>query len=176
MKEEEIKYSIGDFETFRARLKEMGFTCIKPREFERNYVLDQASGYLRGKNILFRLREEGAKGILTVKVNPRVEGGMKVRDEYEVKVASPQQLLKMLQLLGYQVVFIYEKYREIWEKDQIHCCLDETPIGNFLEIEGEVEQVQVIEKQLSLPKEKGITLSYGDLFRLSRGKGHMTFS
>ena len=42
----------------------------------------------------------------------------------------------ILRALGFEPTFRYEKYRAEWSDGTGHVVLDETPIGNFGEIEG----------------------------------------
>ncbi|MCK7509975.1 MAG: hypothetical protein MZV70_42035 [Desulfobacterales bacterium] len=43
--------------------------------------------------------------------------------------------------LGYKPVFIYEKYGEVFQKDQVTVMIDETPIGAYLEIEAKCPDI-----------------------------------
>src|SRR5713226_5672998 len=66
----------------------------------------------------------------------------KVREELEVVVADPQQLRLILEALGLRGWFRYEKYRTTYRLPAaqrwaagLQVELDETPIGNFVELE-----------------------------------------
>jgi len=72
----------------------------------------------------------------------------KVREELEVVVADPQQLRLILEALGLRGWFRYEKYRTTYRLPGaqrwaagLHVELDETPIGNFVELEGPPEAI-----------------------------------
>ena len=51
----------------------------------------------------------------------------------------------ILENLGYRQVFRYQKYRESWRHRGQEIEIDETPIGCFLEIEGD-EAVDRLER------------------------------
>ena len=60
-----------------------------------------------------------------------------MREEIETEAASARRLLAILAALGYAPVFRYEKYREEFARRGVVIAIDETPIGTFVEIEGE---------------------------------------
>ncbi|MFN9943119.1 MAG: CYTH domain-containing protein, partial [bacterium] len=66
-----------------------------------------------------------------------MEAGVKSREERETAVEAPDQVRAILKNLGYRPVFRYQKYRESWEYKGQEIEVDETPIGAFLEIEGD---------------------------------------
>ena len=60
-----------------------------------------------------------------------------MRDEVEVTVAHAEAMRDLLVRLGYRVVRRYEKVREEWQLGAVVVALDHTPIGDFVEFEGE---------------------------------------
>jgi adenylate cyclase class 2 len=60
--------------------------------------------------------------------------------------------------------FRYEKWRSEWEDGEGHCVVDETPIGNFAELEGPAQWIDGAAKRLGIEPGQYITLSYGRLF------------
>ena len=93
-------------------------------------------------------------------------------------------LYQILERLGLVLVFRYQKYRSVFEKGASRkpktvLSLDETPIGNYLEIEGSKEEIEKIASQLGYSQKDFITESYLGLYTklkpLSR-KPEMIFS
>ena len=73
----------------------------------------------------------------------------------------------ILEHLGYQPVFRYEKYRtEYTRPDKAGLVmLDETPIGDFLELEGSPRWIERTARALGRSPAEFITSSYGALYR-----------
>ena len=84
---------------------------------------------------MLRLRKYGETWTLTHKAKSKA-GRHKVRVERETQVENGQQMDAILRALGFAPNFRYEKYRAEWSDGKGHVVLDETPIGNFGEIEG----------------------------------------
>jgi adenylate cyclase class 2 len=67
--------------------------------------------------------------------------------------------------LGYQVAMMYEKYRRVYDLDDVHVTLDEMPYGDFIEIEGpQPESILLASQRLGLAWERRILDSYTALF------------
>ena len=62
----------------------------------------------------------------------------------------------------------YEKWRTEWEDSQIdppaHCVIDETPLGNYAELEGPSDWIDRLTVLLGIAPDQQLTLSYGRLF------------
>jgi adenylate cyclase class 2 len=70
----------------------------------------------------------------------------------------------ILRNLGFQPSFRYEKFRAEWSDGAGHVVVDETPIGNIGEIEGEPEWIDRTAKSLGISPAQYITASYAELF------------
>lgn len=134
-----------------------------PRTFERNEVFDTPALLLRHERKLLRLREYGEDRILTYKGPPEA-GPHKTREEIETTVGDAAALREMFDRLGYRVVFRYEKYRAEYEKDGGLALVDETPIGVFVELEGDPDWIDSLAQRLGFLPEHYITESYGSLY------------
>jgi hypothetical protein len=64
--------------------------------------------------------------------------------------------------------FRYEKWRAEWTDGEGHCVVDETPIGNYAELEGSAAWIDRAAARLGVDPAQYITLSYGRLFDLWR--------
>jgi adenylate cyclase class 2 len=177
--EVEIKFRIDDLKRVQQRLREAGFREQTPRTHEMNTLYDR-DGELRSKGQLLRLRDYGGKWTLTYKAKA-VNARHKTREELETKVEDGEQMDQIIRALGYQPSFRYEKFRSEWTDGNGHVVLDETPIGDFGEIEGKPDWIDQIAKKLEITDDKFITQSYTELFfALQRKTGsdaqEMTFA
>ena len=101
-----------------------------------------------------------------MKSKGKISDGVKDREEIECKIEPPQKMEQILRELGYSVTFRYQKYRTIYkiERVNVELFLDETPIGNYLEIEGEIESIHQIAERLGFERNAYITESYISLY------------
>src|SRR5690606_1627419 len=130
---------------------------------------------------LLRLRLAGGRAVLTHK-GARLAGPHKARPETETTVGDFDACHDILLSAGFLLVFRYEKYRTEYGKSCISgtVTVDETPIGNFLELEGEPAWIDATAAELGFHSADYITGSYGSLYldyckRLGKPPGHMVF-
>ena len=162
-REIEIKFRIPDLKQLEANLASAGFRCITPSKHELNTLYDVPSQALRSKGQLLRLRKYGETWTLTHKARAAV-GKHKSRIELETAVANGPQMDSILRALGYEPVFVYEKFRSEWSDGRGHVVLDRTPIGDVAEIEGPPRWIDATAKQLGVSPADYITKSYAELF------------
>jgi adenylate cyclase class 2 len=162
--ETEIKLRIGDVAAAQQLIEAHGFHVAVPRVYERNVVLDNAAAELRESRQLLRLRQAGQVVTLTFK-GVSSAGRHKTREERETRVSNFAEMLIILNRLGFQETFVYEKYRTEFCADSGGVItLDETPVGNFLELEGEAEWIDATAHLLGFQEEQYLTSSYGSLY------------
>lgn len=131
---------------------------------QRDTIVDTEDGALVGRGCALRVRDDGdATAVLTFK-GPVAPGPLKVREEIETPAASPDRLLRILARLGYTPVFRYEKYREEFAVPGAVVAVDETPIGTFVEIEGEADAIHDCARRLGKSPDDYVTASYRSLF------------
>jgi adenylate cyclase class 2 len=147
-----------------ALLRTLGATLSRRRHFEDNQILDDAAGSLRRKGVLLRVRTAGGKGTVTFKGPSRIFRGAKSRLELETFVEEPAVLIEILGRIGLRPVFRYQKYRTIYRRATLHIALDETPIGNYLEVEGPPAGIARLSRSLGYRREDFITSTYHELF------------
>jgi adenylate cyclase class 2 len=165
MREIEIKFRVSDLASLTTRLQELGLKQITPRTHEINTLFDLPGRPLRAKGDLLRLRKYGDTWLLTHKARPANDDGPhKIRVETETRVADGEKMEGILTALQFQPVFRYEKFRAEWQADQGHVVVDETPIGNFAEIEGPPEWIDSLARDLSVTPAEYITETYAALF------------
>ncbi len=178
-KEVEIKFRIAELKVLATALKRHGFREVTPRMHEINSLYDLPGQKLRKKGQLLRLRKYGDAWVLTHKAKGKA-GLHKVRVELETCVDKGEQMDAILHVLGFAPTFRYEKYRAEWGDGTGHVVLDETPIGNFGEIEGPSRWIDRTAKALGIAPADYITQTYADLFftwkrRTRSAASEMTF-
>jgi adenylate cyclase, class 2 len=176
----EIKFRVAGVDELSRKLQNSGFQLETPRTREMNTLYDTRTQTLRRRGELLRLREYGPEWILTHKSKGQA-GRHKTRLERETRVADGSQMEAILQALGYQPSFRYEKFRAEWGDGTGHVVVDETPIGDFAEIEGPAEWIDRTAGLLGVDEKEYITLNYAALFaewkRRTRSKAkEMTFA
>jgi len=179
--ETEIKLAVEDAAAGRRLLGRHGFRVFKRRVFEANTVYDTSDLRLRRAQSLLRLRQAGRSFKLTYK-GPPTPGRHKSREELELDLPALSPFDAILERLGYQPVFRYEKYRTEFRRPGVSgvATLDETPIGTYLELEGQPAWIDRTARLLGKQDSDYITASYGTLYRewcASRGcePGDMVF-
>jgi adenylate cyclase, class 2 len=163
-REIEIKLPVADAAAGERLLRGAGFRVSVPRVFEANTVFDTAEGRLRAANTLLRVREVDGEGLLTFK-GPPAPGRHKSREELEVRFAGPGLMIAILGRLGFHPAFRYEKYRTEYTDGAGTATLDETPIGVYLELEGEPEWIDGAAAALGFAEADYLTGSYLQLYR-----------
>jgi len=169
--ETEIKFRIQDPAALNRTLAAAGFTLQTPRAFESNVLYDTPNRDMRARTEILRIRTYAGRTILTHKRLPDVGPGEdthKHRIETETEVSDGQALAQVFLSLGLVAAFRYEKWRTEWSDGQGHCVVDETPIGNYAELEGSPAWIDRTAARLAIDPAQYITLSYGRLFDLWR--------
>ena len=163
--EVEIKFKIADINGLTAALKEAGFQLVTARTHEMNVLYDLPGDVLRGRGQLLRLRQYGDRWTLTFKDKGSTASRHKSRPEIETRLENGPAMCQILESLGFAPGFSYEKYRSEWTDQHGHVVIDETPVGNFGEIEGEPEWIDRVAARLGITEQQYITASYTELFR-----------
>jgi adenylate cyclase class 2 len=159
----EIKFRIENLGDLNRRLRAAGFRQTTPRTHEMNALYDLPGQPLRKRGELLRLRQYGKEWFLTHK-SKGAAGRHKTRLELETRVTDGEMMHAILRALGYQPTFRYEKFRAEWSDGRGHVVVDETPIGNFGEIEGAPRWIDQTAKKLGIRPEHYITDTYAGLF------------
>jgi adenylate cyclase class 2 len=165
--ETEIKFRVDDLAGLSRRLKAAGFRLQTPRSFESNVLYDTPDRRMRARTEILRIRSYAGRWVLTHKRLPDSGPGEdthKHRIETETGISDGEALAQVFQSIGLVAAFRYEKWRTEWEDGEGHCVVDETPIGNFAELEGSGAWIDRTAKRLEVHQEQYITLSYGRLF------------
>ena len=178
-REVEIKFELHDLTAIERMLKRAGFRRETPSTHEMNTLYDLPSGELRRRGEVLRLRNYGRAWKLTHKTRGKT-GKHKSRIENEISVVDSRGTEAILSALGYVPSFRYEKYRSEWTDGIGQVVLDQTPIGDFGEIEGPPRWIDRTARVLGVAPEDYLTDSYVALFlqwkeRTGSAAQHMTF-
>ena len=188
----ELKFPIDDLVRLQARLPGLGFQLDTPRTFESNVLYDTPGRALREAKQILRLRRYGDLWTVTHKRQPAACAGdgqarYKVRVETETRVDDGPALGAIFEQLGYKPVFRYEKFRTEWSQiasaytaplfagdafsadvaapaHRSHLVIDETPIGDYAELEGPPDWIDDTLARLGVDPATCLTESYGRLF------------
>jgi len=182
--ETEIKFRVNDLAALAERLRDAGFHLDTPRSFESNVLYDTPDRQMRARTEILRIRSYNGRYVLTHKRLPDDRPGEdrhKHRIETETDVADGNALAEVFRSLGLVPAFRYEKWRTEWSDGEGHCVVDETPIGNFAELEGMPEWIDRTAARLGIADHEKLTLSYGRLFEQWRDEHrstaeHLTFA
>ncbi len=178
-REIEIKFRVTDLPGLARKLRRAGFRLVTRRTHEMNTLYDLRGEVLRKRKELLRLRKYGSEWTLTHKSSGKT-GRHSSRVELETKVADGKKMDAILRGLGYSPSFRYEKFRAEWTDKKGQVVVDETPIGNFCEIEGPSRWIDATAKKLGVNREEYITKNYATLFaewrqRTGSASKEMTF-
>ena len=203
-REIEIKLRVPDIPALKKVLRRLRARQISPRTHERNTLYDTRDQNLRRRGRLIRIRTErttagsgskwpqgGFSAVLTYKAPARLPATpvelrrrLKVREEAEVRVEGAAEIELILRGLGLRPMFRYEKFRTTYllpSVKDVKLELDETPVGNFLELEGSPSAIDRAARLLGYSPAHYLRATYGALYladcRRSRRKpDHMVFS
>ena len=162
-KEVEIKFRVDDLAALTRHLRRLGFRLVTRPTHEINTLYDLAGLPLRRRGELLRLRHYGSEWVLTHKAKGK-EGRHKTRVENETKVGDGRKMATILNALHFEPTFQYEKIRAEWSDGKGHVVVDETPIGNFSEIEGSPRFIDKTARSLGIQPRDYITYTYTELF------------
>jgi adenylate cyclase class 2 len=170
----EVKFYLSDMDRIRDRIIELGAVSMG-RIFETNIRFDDADNRLIQKKSLLRLRQD-KKSILTFKSEPPFKDDQfKILRELEVEVSDFNTMKHILESLGFREEQVYEKWRETFILNRTYLCLDTMPYGNFLEIEGQKEDIKKLASQIGLKWKKRILINYLAIFDVIKQKSNLPF-
>ncbi|MDD5543395.1 MAG: class IV adenylate cyclase [Acidobacteriia bacterium] len=167
MKETEIKLKVPDVSSLVSKLTGMSFAVSGDRNFEDNWVFDYPDFRLGNGLMLLRLRQVGGRTILTFKGPSEGDRQYKIREEIECTVSDASSIRAILLALGLREVFRYQKWRTEYRfsgQPEGHVLLDETPIGDYVELEGPPDWIDLTAQSLGYSARDYILKSYWALY------------
>jgi len=162
--ETEIKIQVDDLDGFCRRLDVFHPEVLSPRHFEDNHLFDFPGRSLNAGQRLLRVRLAKGECFLTYKGRPREEGIFKTREELETRIEDAAIILQIFEQIGLQICFRYQKYRREFAIDGVHIAVDETPIGDYAEMEGSEEGIRMLACKMGIAESQFLRLSYYDLY------------
>ena len=171
----EVKFYLENAALVREKLLAAGATS-SGRTFESNICFDDAQDSLKAKQSLLRLRKD-KKVTLTHKSKPDAdETEFKVLKELEVEVSNFDNMLSILETLGYRRTLVYEKYRETFSMGNTKLCIDSMPFGDFIEIEGSKADIRDLAQDMGMSWDRRITDNYRSMFDAIRDRLELRFN
>ena len=172
MLEREVKLSFPTAAAARAAVIAAGVVPERPRRLQDDTLYDLPDDTLRKRGSVVRVRVErwpDASETTTLTVKGPVQGGaMKLRDEHETRVDHGTALLRAFDALGMRAWFRYQKYREEFSSPGLVTAIDETPVGTYVELEGDEEAILAMTRALGRSPADFIIDSYYRLFMKRR--------
>ena len=105
---------------------------------------------------------------MTFKGPVRKDREFKKRPETQTRVADADATHLILEELGLEPSFHYDKFREIFHlpvaTGTVEVCLDETPVGLFVEIEGEQAAIREAAGLFGWSADRFIRKGYVELY------------
>ena len=198
-KESEIKLRVQDLHLLRQKCHQLGAQEAHPRCLEDNLIFDRPDFQLVNQGKLLRLRQYAEKMTVTYKDQAVIQNSIKHREEIEFHIDSPEIFRSFLEKMGFFIQFRYQKYRQVF-----HCyanqfnpsltptvmnseparilkvMLDETPIGCYMELEGDEDLIHLAASHFGYSPKDYIAQSYADLYneecrKKGQSTGHMVF-
>jgi predicted adenylyl cyclase CyaB len=163
----ELKFRVSgprDHSRLRAMLRERG-AKLEGTYDEENFRFEGPGKSTRRTSLRLRVLDGGPAGVLTAKGPARFAGGVKIREETEVGVADAHAARDILDALGFQVEFTYQKHRAIWKLDGVAVTLDTLEFGWFVELEGARDVLPTAARSLGLDPAFAVRDSYSALAR-----------
>jgi len=180
-REVEIKLRVSDIDDILRRIHKLGAISLG-RVLEQNSLFDTPDSGFRRSRRLLRLRRQtpapghGIRGgphsaILTSKAPPAAPAAVapkgpvyKEVQENEADVGNIPRLTAALKAVGFRPGFRYEKYRTSFRHRLLHLDLDETPVGTFLELEGNPAEINRTARALGFSSKAYICATYWTLY------------
>lgn len=95
---------------------------------------------------------------------PKTREGIKIEEEDEVSISSFKEMQEILLKIGFFKVSSYDRVRDTFKKDNCKITLDTFSFGDILEIEGEINSIKKIAKELGLNLKNNTSKSCDDIY------------
>ena len=165
--ESELKFRLTgarDHARLRSALRKLGARRDGTYD-EENFRFQGPGKTTRRVTLRLRVLDGGPKGVLTAKGPAQFFSGVKVREETEVQVSDAHATLDLFAQLGFQTLVVYRKHRTVYVVSKVNVTLDVLDFGHFAEIEGPLEVIPSIARDLGLDPAKAVKDSYSVLAR-----------
>lgn len=160
----EVKLRVPALAPLMPRLAALGFAENQPLQAEQSVLWDRGTDLLE-RGCALRVRRYAGRAWLTYKGARQDHPDLKIRPEFETGVEDPEALEAILAALGYQPFLRMAKDRALWRGPGLVACLDQTPLGCFLELEGDEDRIRAAMAALGIGAEAIEPRSYPALYR-----------
>ena len=172
MLEREVKLLFPTTAAAREAVLAAGAVRAEALRLQDDSLYDLPDDTLRKKGCVVRIRVERWTDrpdttILTVK-GPVQSSQMKLREEHETRLENVEALTRAFDALGMRVWFRYQKYREEFSALGLVVAIDETPVGTYVELEGDEDAILAMTAALGRSDADFIVDSYYRLFMKRR--------
>lgn len=151
----------------------------KPRTYEKtsqyNHACEKYSFYNKEIDGRFRVRISKNQNQVISKLSWKrrlkdtTKENVNSEEEKEVYIDNYDNFIYIVeQVMHFKLIESYERYRNVFENEEIEIALDEYPFGLALEIESKNDSKETVEKwvnKLGLQIEKAYRLSWDDKYR-----------
>src|SRR5690606_28894757 len=150
--EVKIRLEPEEVSSLSERLVRIGADEVSPPREERNTLFDYPDRRLQKRENALRLRRyEDATGLI-FKGDLVADSTFKKREEVECHVSDGEAIKNILEQLGLEAVLHYGKKRRKLKLTLPHesglICIDETPVGTYVELEGSERWISWVADQM----------------------------
>lgn len=156
-REIEVKIRIDNLKEVREKILKLNAEQ-KGRSFDEDVYYDFDDGRIRNADKVFRLRNNK---IVAFK-GPQMGKNVMDREEIEMELDG-DKFREIMSKIGIKPIRKKQKYRETFKFKEGEVVIDETPIGNYLEIEGPEEFIIDITKKIGFSEKDHIIKTYSQL-------------
>ena len=176
--EREVKLPFSTSAEARDAILAAGAVPADARRLQDDSLYDLPDETLRNQGCVVRIRTERWSDrpdttMLTFK-GPVQSSQMKLREEHETRVEKVEALTQAFDALGMRVWFRYQKYREEFSTPGLVVAIDETPVGTYVELEGDEDAILAMTTALGRSPADFIVDSYYRLFMKRRDELGLT--
>src|SRR6185503_8884454 len=170
--EREVKLVFPTTAVAREAVLAAGAALSGARRLQDDSLYDLPNETLRKKGCVVRIRIERWTDrpdttTLTVK-GPVQSSRMKLREEHETRIENVEALTRAFDALGMRVWFRYQKHREEFSTPGLVLAIDETPVGTYVELEGDEDAILAMSAAFGRTPADFIVDSYYRLFMKRR--------
>lgn len=163
----ELKFIIKDYTKIVEKV--MNQSKFVSTSYELTVMYDDKEKNLFKEDARLRLRQ-----VKNLKTNaetcefsykkPKTREGIKIEEENEVLVSSFEEMEKILSKMGFSRVSSYDRIRDTFQKDNCKITIDTFSFGNLLEIEGEMNSIKKVARDLELDIKENTSKSCDDIY------------
>ncbi|NJN09582.1 MAG: class IV adenylate cyclase [Richelia sp. RM2_1_2] len=134
------------------------------RLYEKNVMYDNPNQLMQISDGRIRLRQSGDSTEFCYKKPIKDGSGIKKEIEYQVNTTDFNTTEKILEMMEFLPASSYERYRTKIKGDNILATIDEYPFDNFVEIEGEEEEIKKLAQELDFDLSNNLVEPCDSLF------------